>query len=210
MNFTKINPETWKRREVFEFYQNTVPCSFSLTTELELGCFFTQLAEKNLKFYPVFVWLLSTAFHSIREFHYAFDENKELGFYDIMHPSSVFLNKETELFGAIWTEYSDDLHTFLQNYQKDMENFYPPACFAPKPAPPNCFHISNIPFFSFSSFHLHLPKSDNYFTPIFTLGKITPEKKTLPLAVQVHHSVCDAYHVGKFLTHLQYLLENFK
>ncbi len=210
MTFTKIDITTWKRKEIFEFYQNAVPCSYSLTTNIDLNSFLSRIQQNRLRFYPVFVWHLSSAFRQIPEFHYSFNENNELGYYDIMHPSSVFFNKETELFGAIWTEYSDNLQQFLQNYHNDMEKFYPPRSFTPKPAPANCFHISNIPFFSFTSFHLHLPKGGSYLTPIFTLGKIDRRKKTMPLALQVHHSACDGYHIGKFLNCLQTLLDKFK
>lgn len=209
MNFTPIDLTTWKRKELFDFYQQSVPCSYSFTTEIDIHNLLDSLKEKNIKFYPAFIWLLSSAFHEIREFHYAFDEHGRLGFYDIMHPSSVFFNKETELFGAIWTEYSHDLNIFLQNYREDMQKFYPPVQFTAKPATANCFHISNIPFFSFTGFHLHLPKGNSYLTPIFTMGKINFGSKTLPLAVQLHHSVCDGYHAGKFITLLQKKLDEF-
>jgi chloramphenicol O-acetyltransferase type A len=45
------------------------------------------------------------------------------------------------------------------------------------------------------------------FAPIFTLGKFEKDndKILLPIAIQVHHAVCDGYHVGKFAEGLQAL-----
>ena len=35
------------------------------------------------------------------------------------------------------------------------------------------------------------------------------EKTMLPLAIQVHHAVCDGYHVGKFIETLQANINKF-
>ena len=44
--------------------------------------------------------------------------------------------------------------------------------------------------------------------PIFTLGKYYEEdgKILLPLAVQVHHAVCDGFHICRFVNELQELI----
>ena len=34
-------------------------------------------------------------------------------------------------------------------------------------------------------------------------------KRFLPLAIQVHHAVCDGYHVGMFVERLQGYVDNF-
>ena len=34
-------------------------------------------------------------------------------------------------------------------------------------------------------------------------------KRMLPLAIQVHHAVCDGYHVGVFVERLQGYIDNF-
>ncbi|HGH4633383.1 TPA: CatA-like O-acetyltransferase, partial [Enterobacter kobei] len=45
----------------------------------------------------------------------------------------------------------------------------------------------------------------NFFAPMFTLGKYYEQegRVLLPLAVQVHHSVCDGFHVARFFNELQ-------
>ena len=47
--------------------------------------------------------------------------------------------------------------------------------------------------------------------PIFTMGKYFERdgKRMLPLAIQVHHAVCDGYHVGMFVERLQGYIDNF-
>lgn len=71
--------------------------------------------------------------------------------------------------------------------------------------PPNVFTISSIPWVSFTGFNLNLPKATDYLLPIFTTGKYFQEngKTWLPIAIQVHHAVCDGYHLSRFVNELQ-------
>jgi chloramphenicol O-acetyltransferase type A len=50
----------------------------------------------------------------------------------------------------------------------------------------------------------------NFFAPMFTLGKYDKqgEKVLLPLAVQVHHAVCDGFHVARLINELQELCDD--
>ena len=64
---------------------------------------------------------------------------------------------------------------------------------------------------SYSAFNINVYDKGKYMFPIFTLGKFYEDngKRLLPLSIQVHHSVCDGYHVGKFVETLQTLIDNF-
>ena len=63
----------------------------------------------------------------------------------------------------------------------------------------------SIEVFPFSSMNLNLYDGADYLSPIFTMGQIFKEngRTRLPLAIQVHHAVCDGYYVGMFLQSLQ-------
>ena len=65
-----------------------------------------------------------------------------------------------------------------------------------------------VPWTSFEGFHLHLPKGNTYLLPIFTMGRYEERdgKWWLPLAIQVHHAVCDGFHVCRFVGELRALL----
>lgn len=65
-----------------------------------------------------------------------------------------------------------------------------------------------IPWTTFEGFNLNLQKGYEYLLPIFTMGKYYEENNRywLPLAVQVHHGVCDGFHVCRFINELQELL----
>lgn len=65
-----------------------------------------------------------------------------------------------------------------------------------------------IPWEDFEGFHLNLQKGYQYLLPIFTLGKYQEKdgRYTMPLAIQVHHAVCDGFHVCCFVEELKSLL----
>jgi chloramphenicol O-acetyltransferase len=56
--------------------------------------------------------------------------------------------------------------------------------------------------------NLNLKKGYDYLLPIFTFGKYYEDggKYYIPLSIQVHHAVCDGFHVCRFLDELQDLL----
>ena len=74
----------------------------------------------------------------------------------------------------------------------------PPAC-PPSPARPgNTFDVSMLPWTDFSGFNIKLYDPRMYMLPIFTLGQASRQegKVTIPLAIQIHHAVCDGYHIA--------------
>ena len=62
------------------------------------------------------------------------------------------------------------------------------------------YFLNNVP-----GFNLNLPTVTNYLLPIFSTGKHFEQngKVWLPMAIQVHHAVCDGFHVGRFTQELQ-------
>ena len=88
----------------------------------------------------------------------------------------------------------------------DIERFRKAEMMMPCPdMPPNVLNVSMIPWVHFTAFHLNLHHGDQYLLPIFTLGKYQEKdgRRMLPLAIQVHHAVCDGYHIALFMEKLQ-------
>lgn len=140
------------------------------------------------------------------EFRMSFDENGKLGFFDKMLPCYTVFHKCSETFSNIWTEYAEEYSAFCTAYDHDIEEFGSVERMIAKPnLPENNFSVSMIPWTSFDGFNLNLQKGYAYLLPIFTIGKFYEEKGKyiLPLAVQVHHAVCDGFHVCRFVNELQ-------
>lgn len=202
MRFTKIDRETWERREYFEHYFSSVPCTYSLTAKLDI----TPVKENNQKLYPTMLHSLTTVVNRHPEFRTAIRQNGDLGVYSEMVPCYTVFHPDTETFSTLWTDYAPDFDAFCRAYERDRRLYGQRKGLIGKPgAPENCFDVSMIPWTTFEGFHLHLQKGYTHLLPIFTMGKYYTERQRLllPLAVQVHHAVCDGYHVGRFINELQ-------
>ncbi|WP_207265124.1 type A chloramphenicol O-acetyltransferase [Desulfovibrio sp. Huiquan2017] len=209
MSFTRIDMATWKRRELFKHFTEVAPCSFSMTANLDITRFRERQKTRGLKLYPMLICLIAGAVNLMPEFRTAYRESGELVIHDVLHPLYTIFNKDTELFSAIWTGFDDDVNAMYEAILNDMEQYGNAGQYCPKPDPPeNLLNISAIPWTSFSGFNLNLFRGENYLLPIFTIGKFFEQDSTiqLPLAVQAHHAVCDAYHVSRLLDRLQGLL----
>lgn len=207
MDYREIDLRTWERREYFEHYTSAVPCTYSMTVKLDI----TELRRSGCRLYPAMLYLLSGTVNEFEQFRTALRPDGKLVVYSRMHPSYTIFHRETETFSCIWTEYSEDYSEFLRRYQQDAERYKGAQGFSPKPGmPENCFNVSMIPWAAFESFQLNMPGFD-YLLPIFTLGRYREEsgRCLMPLAAQVHHGVCDGYHLCRFLDALQKKLGNW-
>ena len=67
-----------------------------------------------------------------------------------------------------------------------------------------------IPWASFTGFNLNLQRGYDYLPPIFTMGRFQEEggRTNLPLAIQVHHAVCDGFHLSRLVADIQALIDS--
>ena len=207
MAFKIIDRENWSRKEYFEHYFSNVPCTYSMTTKLDI----TKIIESKKKLYPAMLYYLTTIVNRHVEFRIAFNKDNELGIYDEMLPCYTIFHKDTETFSNLWTVYCKDYEEFYKMYENDLRQYGNQKGMFGKPdVPDNCFTMSMIPWVSFEGFNLNLQKGYDYLLPIFTMGKYYEEngRILLPLAIQVHHAVCDGFHLCRFINELQELINS--
>lgn len=205
MNFKVINMEEWKRKEYFEHYFSVIPCTYSMSVKLDI----TKIKNSDRKLYPTMLYLITKVVNRHAEFRTSFNIDGQLGSFDEMLPCYTVFHKDTETFSNIWTQYFEDYYDFCEEYKKDIEKYSGVKKMMAKPdIPENSFSVSMIPWTTFDGFNLNLQKGYDYLLPIFTMGKYYEEngKVILPLAIQVHHAVCDGFHVCRFVNELQELI----
>lgn len=211
MIFHKIDTQTWNRSDSYLHYLHAVPCTYSMTLNLDITAFLVQTKTKEYKFFPALLYAISHTVNKHKEFRMDLDAENNVGYYEISNPCFTVFHAETETVTNLWTEYSSDFNQFMENYTKDMEKYKRDSQNS-KPTPhKNLFNVSCIPWTSFTGFNLNLKNGYDYFPPIFTIGKFYTdgEKTIIPLAIQVHHAVCDGFHLSRFSNDLQEFLNTF-
>lgn len=206
MTFTPIDRETWPRTEYFDHCFSQVPCTYGAVFQLDI----TRIRRQGQKLYPTMLYHIAGEVNRWEEFRTALNGAGQLGIYDRLHPCYTVFHPESETFSNLWTEYDPDYETFCAAYRRDMAQYSNHLGLEGKPGTPeNTFPVSMLPWASFQGFNLNLQKGYDFLLPIFTMGKFQTEngRTLLPLAVQVHHGVCDGFHLCRFINGLQERLE---
>lgn len=205
MNFIEIQMEQWARKDHYEHYKNKVRCSYSVTVDIDISKLLIRLKEREMKAYPVQIYMLSTVVNQFPEFRMTTNDEDRLGYWEAIDPIYTVLNPNAETFSAVWTRYDKCFNTFYRAYLQDTVQYASGELFPQEYIPPNTFNISSVPWLDFTAFNINVFSDGSYLLPVFTIGKYKKEKdKTMmPLAIQCHHAVCDGWHVGKFVETLR-------
>ena len=148
MAFHLIDMETWERRDHYRYYQTLVRTGYTLTTEIDITRLLEAVCRRELRFYPVMLYVISTAVNRQRELRMARDREGQLGWWDVCHPSYTIFHEDDHTFSDIWTTYSEDFTRFYRDCVADMETWKDvkgiktsltsPIASRPSPACPGC------------------------------------------------------------------------
>jgi chloramphenicol O-acetyltransferase type A len=212
LEYTPVDLSRWARKEHFEVFQSFAQSTFNQTVLLDITALLKHIKEVGWKFYPTIIFLLSKIVNRRAEFRMAM-KNNELVIWNEVHPNYTIFHNETETFSALWSHYDGNIHHFQNVYSEDVARYGNNLSYWPKEeSRENIFFISAIPWVSFTSFNVNVANMQNFFAPMFTLGKYYNQdgKILLPLAVQVHHSVCDGFHVARLINELQEMCDDIR
>lgn len=84
--FNKIEIKNWSRQSSYNHYFDSVPCTYSMTVNLDITNFLKAIRVNNQKLFPVMLYALSQIVNSRKEFRMDIDENNNVGFYDYSNP----------------------------------------------------------------------------------------------------------------------------
>lgn len=210
--YTSVDLSRWARKEHFEVFQSFAQSTINQTVEIDITALLKHIKEVGWKFYPTMIFLLSKIVNRHSEFRMAM-KNNELIIWNEVHPSYTIFHHETETFSSLWSHYDGNIHHFQNVYAEDIARYGSVLSYWPKEeSRENIFFVSAIPWVTFTSFNINVANMQNFFAPMFTFGKYVKrdEKVLLPLAVQVHHSVCDGFHLARLFNELQELCDGIQ
>lgn len=208
MKFTPIDITTWPRGQMFYYFSKMAPTGYSLTVEVDVTELMQKLRMRNRKFFPTYLWLVTTCLNKQVEFKVAYHE-EQLGYYETLTPLYASFHDDDKTFSLMWTEYDSDYDQFYENYCKNEKlygNNHGVLCQPSAPPPPNAYTVSTVPWISFKHFAVHTHDNKPYFFPSVEAGKIYDDAeghKQLPLSITCHHATTDGYHVDRFLNDLK-------
>lgn len=204
--FKLIDTSSWKRKPYFDHYFNQIRCTYSVTVNIDITNVLSFKDRNKVKLYPLLIYVISKAVNKYEEFRTAINDRGEIGVWETLSPCYTVFHKDSESFSNIWTEWNDDLNLFLSNFEQDSKRFGQIDRIDAKPnTPANVFPISSLPWTTFTGFNLNIFADGTYLLPIFTYGKYFKDgnRYLIPLSIQVHHAVCDGFHVSRLINEIQ-------
>ena len=211
MNYTKIDIDSWERRDLFKLYTGDLKIVMNMTVDVDITPLIKRIKAKGLRFYPTMIWVVSYLMNRRDEFKYHLKEDGELIRWDYVSPSYTDFNKETEKFNKFVTEYSPDFKVFYERAVADMKKHKDETGFIGG-QPKNTFDITCLPWTTYKSLDLHIYGDGKSLFPIVMWGKYRNEgeKILLPVTAMFHHAVTDGFTLCRFFEELSAFINEFE
>jgi len=203
--FKKINLATYPRKNTYEaFLHHDIPV-LSTCCELDMTALYDFRQTHGLRLFPLLAFVIDQTVNGVEALRHRIVEG-ELYEYTAVHPSYTTLLPDNTL-SFCDALHSDDARRFYDHIValSDQMHQHPDVEMREKYGR---YFVSNIPWLRFSAFN-HPYRAEYACIPVVTTGKFHKEdgRVRMPVALQVHHSLADGYHVGQFYSLLE---ENFK
>lgn len=202
--YKELDIENWNRKNHFYFFKDYDNPFYNICTNIEVTELYNITKANNVSFFLASLYLSIKTANEIDEFRYRIIDDKVVVF-DKIHPFSTILDKEN-IFHFCPFNYFEEFDKFISNGKVSIENtLNMPSILESNPERLDVIHYTTIPWVSLTSMS-HAKKFNNGDSiPNIVFGKYyySGNSLMLPICVEVHHSLIDGYHVGKYFEKLR-------
>lgn len=208
-----ISLDTWPRRAALAHFRHMAQPAFSVTVGVDI----TGLRERAVR-HGATPWLAYhhaalEAANSVDGMRQSLiDEGRSVVEFDCIHASTTVLRDDGS-FGFLTLPRDPSLASFAARARQHLPRVRAAtgdlfAADAPGDVrEATLVHMTTLPWFAFTAFTHARGQHDD--RPKIAFGRFTVlgERLTMPVAVDVHHALCDGVHVGRFFERFQALLD---
>jgi len=197
----KINTNTWKRKEHFEFFSNFEDPFFGIVSEIDCTEAYDHCKLNNLSFFSFYLHRSLLAVNQIEEFKTRI-VNNDVIIYDNIHASAT-IAREDGTFAFSFVEFQQDFSIFNKMLKVEIEavNNSTGLRLNESAARNDLIHYSSIPWKKFTGLNQPCDFKERDSIPKIVFGKfyLNNNRKIMPVSVDVHHGLADGLHVAEFL-----------
>lgn len=203
---TKVNLDTWIRKEHFKFFNSFDEPYYSINADVDCTIAYRRAKELDVSFYLYYLHCAITAINELENFRYR-AIGDEVFIYDQINVSHVVL-RPNETFGIGFIAYQADLKDFIAGARAETEKVLNATGLSFDFPGDNIIHFSALPGIKFTGLTHARSFSFKDSSTKLSVGKVTDVdgKKMMPLSITVHHGLTDGLHVGRFIDKYQELL----
>lgn len=203
---TKVDLETWNRKEHFEFFRQFDEPFHSVTVEVDCTRTYQESKSQGHSFFLNYLHKSLTAANSVRAFKLRIFA-AEVYEYETVNASPTIPRSDGS-FGFSYMDFHADFDRFhahaiaVTNAVRNSTRLFPVES-------NECvIHYSSLPWLKFTSLShaRHFSAADS--APKISFGKMTETNgvRVMPMSVHVHHALVDGLDVGHYVDALQELL----
>lgn len=204
----KLDLETWKRKEHFQFFKQMQEPFFGVTVPIDCTIAYARAKELGISFFAYYLHKTLVAVNDTEAFRYRIIDD-EVYIFDCIGASATIL-REDKTFGFSLMEFDDDLNEFAEITRKEVARIQETTGLITRDFSINLIHFSALPWVNFTSYSHARSFTFPDSCPKVSFGKMIEEngKKTMQMAVHVHHALVDGYDVGLFISRFEELMNS--
>lgn len=201
--YKEINPDTWKRKALFEFFKDFDDPFFNITGNLDVTRLHQFCNKNKLSFFLSTLYCALETVHEIPEFKMRLLDGKPVEYNEINIGSTILHDDET--FTFCYFGRNPDIFEFNRKGKENIEAQKLSKKLDPRLNELNSVHCSIIPWITFTAFKHAKKFSKEDTIPKIVFGKVIDENgsKKMPLSVEVNHAMMDGLHVGRYFEKIQ-------
>lgn len=199
-----IDISTWSRRGNFEFFRDFINPNLGVTVRVDASHAYHAAKTKGVSFFLSYFYAILGAVNEIPEFHYRFDQEDNVVYYDRIDGLAPIRVEEKDNFAEMVFPFAEDFDAFCQTAREviALAASTDPYEQAETMTDYNVILVSALPKLDFSSFcNTQRDRRGNDY-PLCVIGKMGYDK-TMPISITVHHGFADGEHISRFFELVQ-------
>lgn len=202
----KIDPNTWSRREIFDFFSKISNPFYSVTFNVDVTEVYAYAKRSGLSFYYALVYLVTKAVNSVEAFRYGIVDG-ELVLFDECSPSFTDLKKGSESFHIVTMPCEGNIAEFCQDAKRRSAE--QTTFLSTDKESADLIYFSCLPWVELTALTNERDFDPDDAIPRISWGKFHERdgRKILGMSLELNHRFTDGVHIGKFADALQNLIK---
>lgn len=195
-----IEINSWKRKSYYQFFSSFDEPFFGITAQVNCTTGYKNAKKRGTSFFIYYLYKSLLAVNAIEELRTRIVDEKII-LYDKVHASST-IGRSDNSFGYSFIEFEREYSDFEKNAKAEIEfvRNVQGLNLNENTGRIDTIHYSAIPWIKFNGLTHARNFKFNDSIPKLTFGKVTENKgeKIMPVSINLHHGLADAYHAGKY------------
>lgn len=199
MKITKINIDTWQRKETYAMFRGMTDPFYALSFNIDVTEVYNFAKSKGISSYKSIVWVVTKALNGVENFRYTVLEDGSVGLLDVRNPSFTDFATETNCFKIVSMQFEDNIESFVKHASEKAEK--QSEFIDHTEETPDLIYLSCVPWIDMTGVKSEGLEKPTDAIPRITWGKYRKEngRVYVNMTVETNHSFVDGYHIGKFI-----------